>query len=300
MKASRRWLEAFLRRPLEARDLAEKLAMLGAPADLVEPLHADLRDIVVARVEAVRPHPDADRLRVCTVDDGMPGRRNVVCGAPNVEAGRSYPFARVGASLPGGLRIEKRKIRGELSEGMLCSPRELGLGTDHDGIMTLATEAAPGSSFLSTLALDDERLELDVSPVRPDLLGHKGLARELAAAYKTPFRLPDIPAAPEIQPSSRPAVQPSVTTGGITITIEPGSACRRFTGAVIRGVKVGPSPEWLVNRLESIGQRSINNVVDATNYVMFELGQPQHAYDLARIAGAGLTARKARPGERLG
>ena len=299
MKASRRWLEAFLRRPLEARDLAEKLAMLGAPADLVEPLHADLRDIVVARVEAVRPHPDADRLRVCTVDDGMPGRRNVVCGAPNVEAGRSYPFARVGASLPGGLRIEKRKIRGELSEGMLCSPRELGLGTDHDGIMTLATEAAPGSSFLSTLALDDERLELDVSPVRPDLLGHKGLARELAAAYKTPFRLPDIPAAPEIQPSSRPAVQPSVTTGGITITIEPGSACRRFTGAVIRGVKVGPSPEWLVNRLESIGQRSINNVVDATNYVMFELGQPQHAYDLARIAGAGLTARKARPGERL-
>ena len=299
MKASRRWLEAFLRRPLEARDLAEKLAMLGAPADAVEPLHADLRDIVVARVDAVRPHPDADRLRVCTVDDGTPGRRNVVCGASNVEAGRSYPFARVGASLPGGLRIEKRKIRGELSEGMLCSPRELGLGSDHDGIMTLSTDAAPGTSFLSTLALDDERLELDVSPVRPDLLGHKGLARELASAYKTPFRLPEIPGAPEIQPSSRPAVQPSVTTGGVTITIETGSACRRFTGAVIRGVKVGPSPQWLVQRLESIGQRSINNVVDATNYVMFELGQPLHAYDLARIAGARLTARRATAGERL-
>lgn len=298
MKASRRWLEAFLRRPLEARDVAEKLAMLGAPADAVEPLHADLRDIVVARVEAVRPHPDADRLRVCTVDDGTPGRRNVVCGAPNVEAGSSYPFARVGASLPGGLRIEKRKIRGELSEGMLCSPRELGLGSDHDGIMTLTTDAAPGTSFLSTLALDDERLELDVSPMRPDLLGHKGLARELASAYKTTFRLPEIPGAPETLPSSRPSAVPS-TTGGVSITIEAGSACRRFTGAVIRGVKVGPSPQWLVQRLESIGQRSINNVVDATNYVMFELGQPLHAYDLARITGARITARKATAGERL-
>ena len=213
MKASRRWLEAFLRRPLDAKDVAEKLAMLGAPAD-----------IVVALVEAVRPHPDADRLRVCTVDDGMPGRRNVVCGAPNVEAGRRYPFARVGASLPGGLRIEKRKIRGELSEGMLCSPRELGLGSDHDGIMTLTTDAAPGSPFLSTLALDDERLELDVSPVRPDLLGHKGLARELAAAYQTSFRLPDIPGAPEVLPSSRPTALPSVATGGVTISIESPSA----------------------------------------------------------------------------
>jgi len=298
MKASRRWLEAFLRRPLEVSDLAEKLALLGAPADAIEPIHADLREIVVALVEAVRPHPDADRLRVCTVDDGTPHRRNVVCGASNVEAGRKYPFVRVGSALPGGLKIEKRKIRGETSEGMLCSPRELGLGSDHDGIMTLTTDAAPGTPFLSAIALDDDRLELDISPVRSDLLGHKGLARELAAAYQTTFRLPEIPGAPEVLPSSRPAAQPSVATGGVTITIEP-SACRRFTGAVLRGVSVGPSPDWLRARLESVGQRSINNVVDATNYVMLELGQPQHAYDLAKLAGAAITARPARAGERL-
>lgn len=299
MKASRRWLEAFLRRPLDARDLAEKLALLGAPADAIEPLHTDLREIVVALVESVRPHPDADRLRVCTVDDGTPERRNVVCGASNVEAGRKYPFVRVGSTLPGGLKIEKRKIRGEPSEGMLCSPRELGLGSDHDGIMTLTTDAAPGTPFLSAISLDDDRLVLDVSPVRPDLLGHKGLARELAAAYKTTFRLPEIPGAPELQPSSRPAVQPSVITAGVTITIQPGSACRRFAGAVIRGVTVGPSPEWLRRRLESVGLRSINNVVDATNYVMLELGQPQHAYDLAKLAGPAITARLVRSGEKL-
>ena len=181
---------------------------------------------------------------------------------------------------------------------MLCSPRELGLGSDHDGIMTLTTDAAPGTPFLATIGLDDDRLELDVAPVRPDLLGHKGLARELAAAYQTTFRLPDIPGAPELQPSSRPAVQPSVTTGGVTLTIEP-SACRRFSGAVLRGVTVGPSPDWLRLRLESVGLRSINNVVDATNYVMLELGQPQHAYDLARLAGPALTARMARTGEQL-
>jgi len=298
MKASRRWLEAFLRRPLEVGDLADKLALLGAPADAIEPIHADLREIVVALVESVRPHPDADRLRLCTVNDGTPHLRNVVCGASNVEAGRKYPFVRVGSTLPGGLKIEKRKIRGETSEGMLCSPRELGLGSDHDGIMTLTTDAAPGTPFLSAIALDDDCLVLDVSPVRADLLGHKGVARELAAAYRTTFRLPDIPGAPDVLPSNRPTAQPTVTTGGVTVTIEP-SACKRFTGAVIRDVRVGPSPEWLRARLESVGQRSINNVVDATNYVMLELGQPQHAYDLATLAGRAVTARLARAGEQL-
>ncbi|HEX7024512.1 MAG TPA: hypothetical protein VF187_06820, partial [Gemmatimonadales bacterium] len=232
MKASRRWLEAFLRRELDPKDLAEKLALLGAPADAVTPLHAGLADIVVAQVEMVRPHPNADRLRVCTVNDGTPERRNVVCGAPNVTAGEKYPFAPVGSSLPGGVVIEKRKIRGEPSEGMLCSSRELGLGTEHDGIMTLDTTAAPGTSFLAVMGLDDHQLELDISPSRPDLLGHKGLARELAAAYRTTFRLPEIPGAPEVGPPVRPTAQPSVRTAGISISIEPGSACRRFAGAV--------------------------------------------------------------------
>jgi phenylalanyl-tRNA synthetase beta chain len=298
MNVSRRWLEAFLRRPLEAKDVAEKLALLGAPADAIVPLHQELSGIVVALVEDVRPHPNADRLRVCTVNDGTAERRNVVCGAPNVVAGAKYPFARIGASLPGGLTIEKRKIRGEPSEGMLCSPRELGLGADHDGLMTLSTDAAPGTRFLEVLALDDDRLELDTAPVRPDLLGHKGVARELAAAYQTTFRLPDIEGAPADIP--RPArAGDRAECCGVLVSIEPGSSCARFTAAVIRGVSVGPSPAWLRQRLEAIGQRSINNVVDATNYVMFELGQPLHAYDFDRIAGPSIAARKALPGERL-
>lgn len=299
MKVSRRWLEAFLRRELTIRDLVEKFAMLGAPVDAVEPLHAELKDIVVALVEEVRPHPNADRLRLCTVNDGKPERHHVVCGASNVVVGAKYPFAPIGATLPGGLVIEQRKLRGETSEGMLCSSRELGLGADHEGIMTLTTEAEPGTALLAALSLDDDRLELDVSPVRPDLLGHKGIARELAAAYQIQFRLPEIPGGIADLPSSRPTVQPSVTVSGVTVSIEPGSACARFTGAVIRGVRIGPSPEWLRRRLEAVGTRSINNVVDATNHVMFELGQPLHAYDLAKLSGPAISARRARPGERL-
>lgn len=302
MNVSRRWLEAFLRRPLDAREVAETLAMLGAPSDAVVPLHQDLADIVVALVEEVRPHPNADRLRLCTVNDGQEARHHVVCGAPNVVAGAKYPFARIGSALPGGLVIEKRKIRGEPSEGMLCSPRELGLGADHDGLMTLTTDAPPGARFLEVLALDDHRFELDTAPVRGDLMGHKGLARELASAYKIQFRLPDVP--PE-RPNAPPldlTVRRSASQAdccGVLVSVEPGSSCARFTAAVIRGVTVGPSPEWLRRRLEAVGQRSINNVVDATNYVMFELGQPLHAYDLARLAGPSLAARKALQGERL-
>jgi phenylalanyl-tRNA synthetase beta chain len=299
MKVSRRWLEAFLRRPLDTRDVVERLAMLGAPVDAVTPLHAELGDVVIGLVEEVRPHPNADRLRLCVVDAGGPTSRQVVCGASNVEVGRKYPFAPVGASLPGGIKLERRKIRGESSEGMLCSMRELGLGDEHEGIMTLDTEAAPGSSFLAALGLEDDRFELDVSPMRPDLLGHKGVARELAAAYQTTFRLPEIPGAKIVYPVVPPATGSTGAVGGVTVTIEPGAACARFTGAVIRGVKIGRSPDWLRQRLEAVGQRSLSNVVDATNYVMLELGQPLHAYDVARIAGPALIVRRSAPGERL-
>jgi phenylalanyl-tRNA synthetase beta chain len=299
VKVSRRWLEDFLRRPLVARELVDTLAMLGAPVDAVTPLHADLRDILIGLVEEVRPHPNADRLRLCMVDAGGPTRRQVVCGASNVAAGRKYPFAPVGASLPGGITLEQRKIRGESSEGMLCSMRELALGDEHEGIMTLDTEAEPGSPFLEALGLEDERLELDVSPMRPDLLGHKGVARELATAYHTTFRLPEIPRAQIVYPTLRPSEQRSGTVGGVEVILEPDAACARFTGAVIRGVKIGSSPEWLRRRLEAVGQRSHCNVVDATNYVMLELGQPLHAYDIQRIAGPALIVRRAAPGERL-
>jgi phenylalanyl-tRNA synthetase beta chain len=299
VKASRRWLEAFLRRPLETRDVVERLAMLGAPVDAVTPLHSELKDVVIGLVEEVRPHPNADRLRLCLVNAGGPQSLRVVCGAPNVETGRKYPFAPVGSSLPGGVSLEKRKIRGEVSEGMLCSARELGLGDDHEGIMTLNTDALPGTSFLAVLGLEDDRLELDVSPVRPDLLGHKGIARELAAAYNTTFRLPEIPGAKIVYPTVRASEDRSGEVGGVKVSIEAGAACGRFTGAVIRGLKVGRSPEWLRRPLEAVGMRSISNVVDATNYVMLELGQPLHAYDITRIAGPTLVVRRSTRGEHL-
>src|ERR671915_69492 len=193
MKVPRRWLEDFLRRPLEVRDLAERLTLLGAPVDAVQPLHQDLADILVGLVEEVRPHPNADRLRVCVVNGGAPERQKVVCGASNVTAGRKYPFAPVGATLPGGLRIEERKLRGERSQGMLCSARELGLGQDGEGLWELQTDAAPGTPLLEALPIADHRLVVDVGPNRPDLLGHKGVARELAASLGVPFRLPQLP-----------------------------------------------------------------------------------------------------------
>jgi phenylalanyl-tRNA synthetase beta chain len=299
MNISRRWLEAFLNRALDPRDVAERLGMLGAPVDAILPVHQELRDLVVARVEAVRPHPNADRLRVCTVNDGGPETRNVVCGAPNVVAGGAYPFARMGATLPGGLVIERRKLRGERSEGMLCSGRELGLSDDHDGLYTLDTEAAPGTPLLAVLPVDDDRLVLDVTPNRADLNGHKGVARELAAAYGIPFRLPVIPGEekPDIPPARRSAGP--ARAGPVEVIVSAGSGCARFLGAVVRGVRIGPSPLWLRQRLNAVGVRAINTVVDVTNYVMLELNQPLHAYDLGALRGGRIEARAARTGERL-
>jgi len=304
VNVSLRWLQDFLRRELDPADVTARLAMLGAPVDAVEPLYSGLDEIVIGLVEDVRPHPNADRLRVATVNDGTDRRLNVVCGAPNVAPGRKYPFARVGATVPHGkggapMKLEKAKLRGEVSEGMLCSARELGLGQEHDGILELATDAAPGTPFLEAMPLADYRLVVDVTPNRPDLLGHKGLARELSASYGTPFRLPQIPGAERLDVPSARHAGAADTVGGLRIAIEDAESCPRFHAAIIRGAAVGPSPEWLRRRLEAVGERSINNVVDATNYVMLELNQPMHAYDLARLRGGALIVRRARAGERL-
>jgi phenylalanyl-tRNA synthetase beta chain len=302
VNVSRRWLEAFLRRPLDTRDLVTRLGMLGAPVDAVVPLHAGLGEIRVALVESVAPHPNADRLRLCRVNDGSGTPKLVVCGAPNVAAGRRYPFAAVGTSVPHGkggtpMKLERAEIRGEVSEGMLCSARELGLGQDHEGILELDTEAEPGTPLLDVLPIADDRLILDVGPNRPDLLGHKGVARELATAYRTPFRLPAIPGAEglDVPPPRREATAGAI--GGVRITLEDLAGCRRFHAALLRGARVGPSPAWLRQRLEAVGVRSISNVVDATNYVMLELNQPMHAFDAARLRGQCLIVRRPRPGE---
>jgi phenylalanyl-tRNA synthetase beta chain len=304
MNISLRWLEAFLRRPLDARDAADRLTMLGAPVDAVEPLHTDLAELVIGLVEDVRQHPNADRLRVCTVNDGTAERRTVVCGAPNVTAGRKYPFARVGTTVPHGkggapMKIERARLRGEVSEGMLCSARELGLGQEHDGILELDTDAAPGTPLLEAVPLADHRLVVDVTPNRPDLLCHKGVARELAASYQTPFRLPSIPGTESLDVAPPRRSGASGTVGSITITLDDAKDCPRFHAAFIRGTRVSASPAWLRQRLEGVGVRSINNVVDATNYVMLELNQPMHAYDAATLRGGQLTVRRARAGEKL-
>jgi phenylalanyl-tRNA synthetase beta chain len=303
MNVSLRWLEAFLRRELDARDVTDRLAMLGAPVDAVEPLYHELAPFVVAQVLEVAPHPDpkATKVRLTKVDDGTGAPLTVVCGAPNVTAGKRYPFARLGTRMPGprGFTIEARPIRGVVSQGMLCSARELGLGDEHDGILELATDAAPGTPFLEAVQLADTRLVVDVTPNRPDLLGHKGIARELSASYGVPFRLPPIPGAERLDVPSARHTGAADAVGGLSLSIEDPEACPRFHAAVIRGTSVGPSPEWLRRRLEAVGVRSINNVVDATNYVMFELNQPMHAYDLAKLRGGRLVVRRARAGERL-
>ena len=300
MNASRLWLEAFLRRRLDASELASRLAMLGVPCDAIEPLHPGLDQVVIGLVESVRAHPNADRLRLCLVNDGTATRLNVVCGAPNVAEGKKYPFARIGVTLPGGVALERRKIRGEPSEGMLCSARELGLGQEHDGILELATDAAPGTALLEALPVADDRLVLDVTPNRPDLLGHKGIARELAQSYGVALRLPEIPGAPSAGLATLRRVESNrAKVGGVTVGSDDPEGCARFTAVVIRGVKIGPSPAWLSRRLEAAGVRSISNVVDATNYVMLELNHPMHAYDLAQLQGGEVVARRARAGEKI-
>jgi phenylalanyl-tRNA synthetase beta chain len=299
MNVSRQWLEAFLHQRLDSRDVAARLAMLGAPVDAIEPVGADLRAFVVAVVTDVRPHPNADKLRLTTVDDGSGAVFNVVCGAANVMAGHKYPFARVGTVMPGGTTIERRKLRGEASEGMLCSARELGLGEDHDGLLTLDTDAAPGTPLAAVLDIGDERLVIDVTANRPDLLCHLGVARELAASFDVPFRLPEIPDEASVDLPTPARFGDEAPVGGVRLAIDDRNGCGRFVAAVIRGVKVGPSPAWLRRRLASVGLRSINNVVDATNYVMLELNQPMHAYDAAMLRGATIVARTSRAGERL-
>jgi phenylalanyl-tRNA synthetase beta chain len=242
-------------------------------------------------------------LTVCTVDDGTAGRRNVVCGAANVTAGKKYPFAPVGSTIPGrppkkpAMTLERRKIRGEVSEGMLCSLEELGFEPEGDGIWELDTDAPPGTPLLDAYPLLDDRLLVDVSANRPDLLGHKGIARELAASMGVPFRLPAIPGtdAIDIPPSRRPAVPPLT----VRMAIEDTEGCRRFHGATVRSVRIGPSPAWLKQRIEAVGSRSINNVVDATNYIMLESAQPMHAYDVAKLKGPAVIVRRARAGERV-
>ena len=298
MNVSYEWLRAFVpfnQTPAKLRDL---ITSRVATVDELVPLRTDLAPFVVARVVEAGHHPDSDHLWVTKVDAGGGMLLDVVCGAPNVEAGKLYPFAPVGITMPNGLKIERRRIRGQTSNGMLCSPRELGLGDDQQGILELTTDAAPGTPLLRVLPAGDTRLVIDVMPNRPDLLSHLGVAREVAAAVDSPVTLPRIDGADTSIPTAT-RVRTTGRTAGIEVRVDEDTRVKRYMAVVLRGLTVGPSPEWLVKRLASIESRSINNVVDATNYVLHELGQPTHAFDVTKLAGPSIVVRHARPGERL-
>jgi phenylalanyl-tRNA synthetase beta chain len=298
MNVSFNWLRAFVpfdQTPAQLRDL---LTSKVATVDELLSLRQDLASIVIARVVEEGPHPDSDHLHVTKVDAGTGELLDVVCGAPNVIAGKLYPFAPTGTVMPSGLKIEKRKIRGMMSNGMICSARELGLGDDHEGVMELSVTAAPGTPLLSAMPVGDTRLVIDVGANRPDLLSHLGFAREVAAITRRPMALPNL----DVKSPTIPAPMETngyAKVGNVSVHVEDASLVRRFMGVVVRGVKVGPSPQWIVDRLASVGSRSINNVVDASNYVLHELGQPSHAFDLSKLAGGEVRVRLARPGERI-
>jgi phenylalanyl-tRNA synthetase beta chain len=291
MNASYEWLKEFAQFDLTPEQLRDLLTARVATVDDVVRLREDLGDVVIGRVVEVARHPNSDHLWVTKVDAGRGELIDVVCGAPNVEQGRIYPFAPAGSTLPGGLKLEKRKIRGAISEGMLCSARELGLGTDHEGILALDVDAAPGTKFLDAMPVGDVRLVIDVNPNRPDLLSHEGIAREITAALGDEWRGQSL-GWDNPPDTSNPPESPS-------ITVDDTEGCPRYMGCVIEGVKIGPSPSWLSSRIEAVGGRSINNVVDVTNYMLHGFGQPMHAFDLARLDGGRIIVRRAHAGEKI-
>lgn len=297
MDISYGWLRALVPGlDMGVEEVSDHLADRGAPVEEIERVGEGLEGVRVGRVRAVELHPNADRLALCSVDAGAGDPLQVVCGAPNVEVGGLYPFAPVGSTLPGGTEIGEAEIRGVTSHGMLCSARELGLGTDHAGLMELPAGIEPGVPILDVLELSDWRLDVEITANRGDLLSHVGVAREVAPDGVGSIRLTDIPDGSEASLDLMQGTR-EVSAGGATVRIDDPDLCHRYIGAVIRGVEVGPSPAWLQARLRAAGSRPINNVVDATNYVLLELGQPLHAFDLDRLAEGTIVVRRARKDE---
>jgi phenylalanyl-tRNA synthetase beta chain len=281
------WLRALVDPPIATQELADRLTMAGLEVEEQVPAAPPFTEVVVARIVEIAPHPNADKLRVCQVDDGTGGLKQIVCGAPNAAAGLTVPLARAGAELPGGMKIGTATMRGVESHGMLCSARELGLSQDHGGLLELQGDFEPGTSLRQALDLDDTLITLKLTPNRADCLSILGVAREVAALTDTPLRLP-VRAPVPVQLDERLAVDVQAT-----------DLCGRFAGRVIRGVDArAATPAWMKTRLERAGQRCVSALVDISNYILLELGQPTHVFDLDKIDG-GLTVRWARDGEPL-
>jgi phenylalanyl-tRNA synthetase beta chain len=288
MRLALSWLAEFVDLPEEAV-LTERLEMAGFEDVFVEATGPDLSPFVVGRVEARDPHPDADRLSVCRVDVGDGEPRSIVCGAPNVAAGQHVAVALPGVRLPDGTKIKKSKLRGVASQGMICSERELGLGDGHDGIWVLPEDARVGAPLSEIAGAAPRVLDVSISPNRGDAASLLGIAREVSALFGGAVRVPPHVPTEEGAPSSE----------AVKIRIEAPEGCFHYVGRVVRGVRVGPSPEALRQRLEASGIRSINNVVDVTNQVLLELGQPLHAFDLGKLSGGEIRVRRAGGGETL-
>lgn len=281
------WLRTLVNPPIATDELAHRLTMAGLEVEETEPAAPAFSGVVVAHIVEIAPHPDADKLRVCQVDDGSGERLQIVCGAPNAAAGLKVPLARVGAELPGGMKIGVAKMRGVQSSGMLCSARELGLSQDHAGLLELPADMVPGQSIREALDLDDTLFTLKLTPNRADCLSILGVAREVAALTGAPLSVPTAAAVPVTLDERLP------------VKIEAPDLCGRFGGRVIRGVNArAATPEWMKTRLERAGQRSLSALVDISNYVMLELGRPSHVFDLDKIGG-DISVRWAREDETL-
>jgi phenylalanyl-tRNA synthetase beta chain len=287
VRVSTSWLSEWVETGWDTATLAQRLTMAGFEVEAVEAAAPSFSGVVVARIVKCESHPDADKLSVCAVDFGGAEAVQVVCGASNARAGLTTALAQVGAGLPGGLAIRKARLRGIESSGMLCSARELGLGEGHEGIIELPDDLVPGTDLRQALDLDDTLLELNLTPNRGDALSVAGVARELAAISGAAL--------------NRPEVAPVVAAipDRFEVRLAAPEACPRFAGRVIRGIRPdASSPLWMVERLRRAGLRAISPVVDVTNYVMLELGQPMHAYDLRRL-NSRIEVRYARDGEQL-
>ena len=286
MKFSEQWLRGWVNPQVSRDELVARLSMAGLEVDSVSPVAGAFSGVVVGEVLSTEQHPDADKLRVCQVSNGAETFQ-VVCGAPNVRPGLKIPFAMLGAELPGDFKIKKAKLRGVESNGMLCSAAELQISEENDGLMELAADAPVGEDIRAYLNLDDVSIEVDLTPNRGDCLSLAGLAREVGALYDVPVTRPVVatvaPSHDEVRPVEVLAPQ----------------ACPRYLGRVLRNVDLSrPTPLWMVERLRRADVRSIDAAVDITNYVMLELGQPMHAFDLAEING-GIRVRMAEEGEKL-
>jgi phenylalanyl-tRNA synthetase beta chain len=289
MRVSLKWLQDLLGDLPPAEEVARKLTAVGLEVEGLEQLGKGLEGVVAAKILSSDKHPNAEKLSVTQVDAGKGEPLQIVCGAKNYQVGDVVPLATVGARLPGDHRIEKAKLRGVESFGMLCSARELGIAEEASGLLILDRGVVPGTPVTQVLGLDDVLLEVNVTPNRPDALSHLGIARELAATLGVKVR----------RPQAKVVEQGAPAGEAVKVEIQSPEKCARYAARVIEGVKIGPSPLWLQRRLEACGIRAISNVVDATNYVLLELGHPLHAFDLEKVAGRRIVVRTARKGEHL-